>query len=89
MSQNPLFPPIGQPKAFPGTRDRLLRIAAGIGLYVLLVMYPAYLWLIDTVPAAADVAIAILVVAAYAAYSYRSMKRLALIAPSPKQDQAS
>ncbi len=87
MKQNPLLPPVGTPKPFAGTREKLLRIAALSGLYMLLVLYPAYLWLTGTVPTASQVAILVLCAAGYTAYAYREMKRLS---PTPsKQDPVS
>ena len=87
MSQHPLLPPTGAPKPFNGPRGKLLRIAALSGLYLLLVLYPAYLWLTDTVPTANHFAVAVLCAAAYATYAYREMKRLS---PTPsKPDKTS
>ena len=86
MSRHPYLPPAGAPKPFPGTREKLLRIAALSGLYLLLVLYPAYLLLTGTAPSASQIAIVGLCAAGYTAYAYREMKRLS---PTPSmQDPA-
>lgn len=84
-SQRPLLPPVGLPKDFPGTRENLLRIAALCGLYLLCVVYPAFLWLTSTVPSASQVAIALLCAAGYVAYAFFEMKRLTLTSSKPDQ----
>lgn len=77
---NQLLPPPGTPRRFESSPRLLRRIAIAMGVYLLLVLYPAYAFLAwisaDVTPGWRQVAIVAICAAAFSAHAYHQMSKL-------------